>query len=342
MSSLKEPKSYLETLPPELLSPILAYLLDLESLDNYLRASPAAFRVFNDKNISAKTFEAILENGVTHRFSSALIRIIALTRAGSLPSIVRTYRGFENFVVDEATPYPNKKLLITPDWEHPPISLPSDISPSILRGILVTNRRIQRLAFGCLDFYLARFRSLRPFHSAGFSFNNPFAGEEEDEFRLSPWSKKVDNVELYYPVRDIGPPSWLEQQRVIRMLWRIQLASDIQAEILASRITWPVRHEENKEDEEEMMSERVMPERLFRMNIWESDQEIWVKKGLEDELLKSVMDYSQEMPEIMSEARYLALKKECASVSEPGTIDDSLCLHQTYTSDMCKYMINSF
>lgn len=65
--------------------------------------------------------------------------------------------------------------------------------------------------------------------------------EEEygKKWDLGPWHEKPENVELYYPVQDIGPPLWIEQQRVLQTFWRIQLSHDMKAALLASRNTWP-------------------------------------------------------------------------------------------------------
>ena len=60
-------KCYIESLPPELLLPILTHLPDLDSLGSLLRASPAAYRVFDTR--SAFVFKTVLSSGNTHTVS---------------------------------------------------------------------------------------------------------------------------------------------------------------------------------------------------------------------------------------------------------------------------------
>lgn len=62
---------------------------------------------------------------------------------------------------------------------HVSLRLPSSTSSELLRRILVTNRKIQHLVCGFLKFYLTRFRALKPFHTATFSFDSTLWANEE-------------------------------------------------------------------------------------------------------------------------------------------------------------------
>lgn len=91
---------HFESLAPELLYPILAQLTDLESLDNVLRASPAAFRVFNI--YGGDIFESVLtrrsDANTAHKFISILIRIDALVRSSFLLREMNSLIALQNFV----------------------------------------------------------------------------------------------------------------------------------------------------------------------------------------------------------------------------------------------------
>lgn len=109
---------------------------------------------------------------------------------------------------------------------------------TVVCGLFATNRRVQRLAFGCLEYYLDRFRSLRPSNLAEFSVDKESHGQfAEREFEvMGPWREKLANTLYQYPIHDVGPPSWVEQQRVLRAFWRTQLSRDLNAAVDASRI----------------------------------------------------------------------------------------------------------
>lgn len=217
------PSSHLELLSPELLSPILCHLPDLESLDSLLRASPASCRLFDVQG--SAVLKAVLNSGSTHTYTCSLVRIIALIRANALPPTM---------VRHETSPHRWKP----PRWVQPQANLTSEISITVLRGILVTNRMIQRLTFGCLEYYLNKLRSLRPSNSAKCSYDSmPFAQFNPD--LIGPWQEKSAGEVCYYPVHDIDPPSWLEQQGALRAFWRVQLSRDLRSALDVSSIVWP-------------------------------------------------------------------------------------------------------
>jgi hypothetical protein len=90
-----------------------------------------------------------------------------------------------------------------------------------LRGLLATNRKLQRLAFGCLEYYLDRFTALRPFLRPEFSFKWEWGDSSRATECMGPWLDKQADAIYYYPIHDICSPSWLEQQRILRVFWRI-------------------------------------------------------------------------------------------------------------------------
>lgn len=148
LTTMENSRCYIESLPSELLLPVLTYLPDLESLDNFLIVSPAAYRAFETRGLLV--FKTVLSSGGTHTYSCALICIIALIRAGSLPATVHDLESLRTFVVHETTPH----RWNPPIWAHPISSWPSDLPTNIIRSLLITNRKVQRLTVGCLEYYL--------------------------------------------------------------------------------------------------------------------------------------------------------------------------------------------
>jgi hypothetical protein len=99
--------------------------------------------------------------------------------------------------------------------------------------ILASARRIECLSLGCLEHYLSRFRALRPETPHGKpprSYCPPkgFVGFGAAQ----PEGKR-------YEVEGIGPPSWVEEQRVLRALWRVQVWYNLQKPVAYSMLEWP-------------------------------------------------------------------------------------------------------
>ncbi|KAF8862218.1 hypothetical protein BDZ45DRAFT_213936 [Acephala macrosclerotiorum] len=327
---MTDPRCCLESLPPELLLPILTHLTDLESLDSFLRASPAAHRIFDTQ--SAKVFKTVLSSGSTHTYTCALIRIIALIRANALPSTVHDLVSFKDLVRHETSPHrwnPSR-------WVHPSTSWPLNLPTTIIRGLLAINRKVQRLTFGCLEYYLDRFRPLRPFHSAEFSFDSIHYAEVAADI-IGPWQGKPADTVYYYPVHDVGPPSWLEQQRVLRAFWRIQLSRDLNVAVDASRIIWP--EEEGWEGVNRMSPAELcdVPTHFFgkdRGVVLEIEEIMDTETILEHELVESAIQYTQEVKEVITESTYWRFKKDWATGSMLTNQEDWETLDLTFRSDM--------
>lgn len=236
-----EIKFNFESLAPELLLPIMVGLSDLESLGNLLQASPAASHLFN--SYSAEIFEAVLSSGDIHEYTCALIRIVVLIRSSRLPRQVYDLKSFQNMVRHESTSHryykpKRRRRGLKPKWLCPPTRLPLDIPASVLRGVLATHRRISCLMIGCLKFYLFRFKALRPSHLADedFRFETKYGrgGQYIPSRQLKPEEKP-------FPVEDIGSVTWVEEQRVIRAFWRVQLLRSLKAACNAGSLRWATK-----------------------------------------------------------------------------------------------------
>lgn len=299
----------IEHLAPEVLFRVLIQVQDLESLDNLLQASPAASRLFDLRG--AEIFDTILSSDPnTHEYTRALIRITALLRATALPLHVHDLTSFKDMVRNDTTTYRYRPSR----WEHSPLPIPGHTSTSALRDVLVTNRKIQHLAFDCLQFYLDTFRSLKPLHPVDKDYRYESINEDHGRYE-GPW--RLDPVTFPVDVQDIGTPSWIEQQRVLRALWRIWLFHDLKVEAAYSCITWP---------EKDLVEIRRMGlgdlydvPLTFRDDEWTarlldySDFDRGPDTLLEAELIQSVVDYLAEGRELMPDSTYLKLKTEWAS-----------------------------
>ncbi len=157
-----------------------------------------------------------------------LIRTVAHIREGSVP--VNTVEGLRRRITNESITHGNCRCgyddyAEDDEWYmnlhelFSPATFPLHCSPATSRGILATFRRISFLTVNCLDFYLERFRELRPRRAV-----DPDWGPREvkiaDICAGNPPSVPV-------ATRDIGPPTWLEEQAVSRGFWRVQFVADL-------------------------------------------------------------------------------------------------------------------
>lgn len=221
MSSTQEPiseaveasssSSGLESLSPEILLLIIKQLPELTSLDSLIRASPSSFRVFNSYGVEIT--DVILNSGYIQKHIRTMIRVTAIIRTSKLP--MHNVRDFLN-----RTTYPamRERLRLLKRYMSPPY-LEADTPPAILRGILASNRHIANLSSDFLNVHLERFRALRP---RRLDDESQYPTETPAPRYLSQNGKMEQ-----YDVQDIGPPVWKEEQRVIRLFWRIQMLYDM-------------------------------------------------------------------------------------------------------------------
>lgn len=207
----------LENLASELALLIASQIPDLVTLDSLLRASPVFFRVFEENAVNMT--ESVLSFGHTHRHIQFIIRSAALIRSSKVPA--PNLDHFMSWATGRAMYKGFKSLKSTISPYH----LAKDTTPIVLRQILATNRKITSLALDCLQFYLARFRTLKPDHPIDKNF--ALGGYRR--------TKKVQGKRFL--AKEPGPPEWVEEQRVIRAFWRVQLVYDLKQS--ASSLPWP-------------------------------------------------------------------------------------------------------
>ncbi|KAK8029280.1 hypothetical protein PG991_006336 [Apiospora marii] len=196
-------RSDFERLPPELLIPILASLSGLECLDNLLRASPAAYRLFD--TYGAEIFEPVMSAGENHQFTVSLIRIAAHLRTSSLPPPVHTLYSLRNYVVGETTAY--------------------------------NHRKIVSLTVGCLDYYLGLFHALKPQQPVDKEFRFDHQEGQGKYDHVGAW--QLNPPLEPFPMLDAGSPTWVEEQRVMRACWRLALFKSAKVAFEAGRLPRP-------------------------------------------------------------------------------------------------------
>ncbi|KAG6036735.1 hypothetical protein E4U41_005523 [Claviceps citrina] len=202
-TSSPEASTGFESLPCEIILEILPRITDLASLYNILRASPAALAVFN-RNNPADITESVLSSGYTCQQIQSMVRFGAVQRSLKLPPWHD--EEFMKFIFQE--PMQAERRVST----YEPERLAHDTKLSVIHELLRTARDITNVSLHCLSDSLRLFRSLRPRRPVN------------TDFRFIAWTHPPETEEL--EVMDIGPPTWTEEQRVMRAFWRLQVAYD--------------------------------------------------------------------------------------------------------------------
>ena len=283
---------HFQRLPPEIVLPIVKQLPDLDSLKNLLRASPTAYRLFD--TYGYEIFERVLSSGAIHGYTCGLIRVAVLLRLASLPDHARHLDGFRSLVRHESTShrYYNSPAQTVPVWPHPPLRLSPDTPATTLRGILATYRKIVCLVISCLRFYMGRFKPLRPLHLLDDNFI--FESFYKRKKHIDRAACEQDPPGKLVSVHDIGPPTWVEEQRLLRAFWRVQLFRDLKAAARAKALNWP------DEDLQRLhrMSAAVQLHDVPRDNLIERSDAGPQIRGrstiLEHQLIWSVEEYADE------------------------------------------------
>lgn len=207
-------------------------LSGLECLDSLLQASSAAFRVF--EAYGADIFGSVFSAGEIHQTIASLIRITAYIRNSSVPPHVHDLSILLNCIAGETMSYEWDP----PRWPHPPCPLPPALPATVMCGILASHRKIVHLGISCLEYYLGRFNALRPEHLADkdFYYDNDDGTTDSKHDYVGAWQH--DPPREPFPVRDMGPPTCVEEQRVLRAFWRLELFKSVRIAIDAGRLGW--------------------------------------------------------------------------------------------------------
>jgi len=226
MPNDKHPRTVsLDSLPPEILLPIITSLPNLDSLWNLLRASPQAWRLFEDGSKSVLIAEGILSGpqSTIPLKVRELIRAVILVRCGVLPfDDLQQFRTrfmkamIPCLISDEST----IKTL-------GPEPLSFTCSLAVLRSVIATAYHITALSQSYLASCLERLRdpSFQPLHA-----HNPTPHYTHDYKNTEEWIPAWDREFVGIPVSvtDTGQPTWVEEMRVVRVMWIVHLVREMQ------------------------------------------------------------------------------------------------------------------
>ncbi|KAL0936354.1 uncharacterized protein CTRU02_208569 [Colletotrichum truncatum] len=221
--------SAFENLPTEILEQIILYITDPGSIYHLLVASPAASRVFNVSEAGPKALDNALAETMAPQVCR-FIRLVGLIRtATSEKPLAESLRAFAEQYTQrlEGThlgPVPPLPRSFCGEHRH------------ATRSLLSTVRHIIFLASDCLEHYRRRCLSIKPSHlKSRFVWGSGYA---------KPWREKPLG-EPYKP-QDIGPPCWVEEQRVMRGFWRLQLLNEMRTAASEGRLRWAVEDDQKE------------------------------------------------------------------------------------------------
>lgn len=190
-------------LPVPLVVLILKSSLDLRSLGYLIQASPAAAATFEQD--CDKITEAVITSTLPTQLQQ-LVRTIITVRTDD--SIVKT-RSDSLAALDEFI-----NSYVFGDAGSRPLSKTS-AHLSVLRSVLDLASDIEHHAQSFFETHVNRVNEVHPSHLVKPSFR----------FSYEPFEDHPEG-RPYQPAK-CGPPSWVENHRVCRALWRIQLYNDL-------------------------------------------------------------------------------------------------------------------
>ena len=187
------------TLPAPLPLMIFEALEDLSTAHCLLQASPAANATFEE--CYCKITEAILCKFVP-KLQQLLRRIIIIrSDALSIKDDLVSPRNLDNFLAT---------CVLDKNFGATPLST-ATVSLSAVRSFISSARHIQEVSASFFEEFLSRVNNIKPSYLLNQSYR---------------YSRKYPRVlpegRTYEPVK-CGPPSWVEEQRVHRALWRLEL-----------------------------------------------------------------------------------------------------------------------
>jgi hypothetical protein len=193
-------------LPVEIRITILQYSCDLSSLWRSVQASRDIAIVFDE--YGPEIIEAVVANTVPVKIQS-LMRAVLRTHADLCPHLKQA-QGITS--IDEQVPLKRGELRDS--------RVPS--------RFLSLAHQIHSLAHACINHYIETSLTVRPFTAVKFPpgvINVRQRFDEAERCEISP--------------QRTGPPSWVEEQRVIKALWRIQFFFELNLARDRKRLEWP-------------------------------------------------------------------------------------------------------
>lgn len=184
---------------------------DLSTLNYLLQSSPAAN--VNFESYYCEIIEVILTNCIPQL--QQLLRTIVLIRSNhlSIGDKIDSPEALAKFLDDRAI---NKNAGATPLFK-------ATVSLSAVRSLIRSASHVQQLSTSLFEELLDRTNSIKP----SYLFND----SPETEKRRILLNEDIQPPDCpegcpYKPLK-CGNPSWIEEQRVYRALWRLQLYFDL-------------------------------------------------------------------------------------------------------------------
>ncbi|EMD87138.1 hypothetical protein COCC4DRAFT_61887 [Bipolaris maydis ATCC 48331] len=225
-------------LPVELRIKILKLSPDLFSLRSLAHASPALGRVLD--RYPLEILEVVLDVTVsveTRRLMSAVLKARFSRFPASLSEAQKVAKIDSPAITDEMR------------------SVRLDRAAAAVRSMLTTAENVHAWSHACLEHLIRKSMELRP-----ATFVHPF----HSSLSWERWGK-VESHDDYIP-QYTGPPSWVEEQRVVKAFWRLQFLLELQGASNKSRLMtyWPAQ-------EVDVLS-KSSPDDFYEMFPYQQDQ----------------------------------------------------------------------
>jgi hypothetical protein len=221
-----------ELLPERILLKIAINLPGLDTLWNLLTASPRCLRLFNSHGL--RIIEKIFTgpNSILPPKIQEIVRAVILTRAGTL--LFKSRDELSHQFIHHKLPLRiiKDKTCITIGRERVKAA---NLPISVLLSVVATAHHISALTHACLASHLAQVYEPNLFAPQHAQLPLPLykiRGSNPPEGDKTPAWHQVF-VGTPYKVVDVGPPSWVEEMRVTRAMWLIQLVGDVRCLVIS-------------------------------------------------------------------------------------------------------------
>ncbi|BCR94336.1 uncharacterized protein AKAW2_11382S [Aspergillus luchuensis] len=269
----------LSKLPYELLSLIIDYTADWITLESLIQISPPLHDLFTtpaapSTSPKKQTRRSARTSSKAHREA---IRIVKCTLENNPIMSVAIRRHFH--IITKLRQFSSQPavrrticyttLLIGDDDSS--LSFDSPPAHTTLLEMITLAANIQRLACACLSTLLTRLRSV-----------HPHRWTKED---LDP--KTSASTETYmetYKLHDVGPPSWLEEHRIYRPLWLLQLRYELLSVGKKLRLFTDDRLQRMKDDYMDIDTDNEEEFKWLGINLREIRTVVGWLEGLDEDL----------------------------------------------------------
>ncbi|GLA71921.1 hypothetical protein AtubIFM55763_002428 [Aspergillus tubingensis] len=269
----------LSKLPYELFSLILDYTADWITLESLIQISPPLHDLFTTS--AAPSTSPKKQSRRSARTSSKAhreaIRIVKCTLKNNPIMSVQLRRHFH--IITKLRQFSSQPavrrticyttLLLGED--DPSLSFDSPPAHTTLLEMITLAANIQRLACACLSTLLTRLRSV-----------HPHRWTKEDLYSKTCASTETETGP--YKLHDVGPPSWLEEYRIYRTLWFLQLRYEMLCVGKKLRLFTDTRLRRMQDDYTDVITEDEAKFRWMNFNELEIRTVVGWLKGLDGDL----------------------------------------------------------